>query len=257
MISVSCVGLMTPGFYARETLNWQAQSVGQDFMDAILLTPVLLVSAFLAYRGSRFARLVWAGANLYLAYTFVIFCFSIHFNILFPLYTLILGLSIYSLVYFFYKIMTERPSPMQVSPGRFTGFYFIAVAVIFYFLWLSEILGSILQNRIPPTLLDTGLVTNPVQALDLSIILPAFFISGILILRNHWLGSVMAPVMLTFASLMNITIAGLMVFLQSYGLEANWIVAGVMIVLAILNIWLLKSRLKVYSTSQYSHAFQF
>ena len=257
MISVSCVGLMTPGFYAVETRNWQAQSVGQDFMDAILLTPVLLISAFLAYRGHRFAGQVWAGANLYLAYTFVIYCFSIHFNFLFPLYTLILGLSVYSLVYFFYKNMTERSTPAQVSPGSVTGYYFLAVAVIFYLLWLSDILASILHHQIPATLAEAGLVTNPVHALDLSMILPAIFMNGILLLRQHWLGALLAPVMLTFSTLMNLTIAGLMVVLHLYGLEANWIVAGIMCVLALLNLWLLNSWSKSLSISPFTHALQF
>ena len=47
---VSCVGLFSPDFYNLETLNWQAQSIGQDIVDLFLVMPVLLISACLAYR---------------------------------------------------------------------------------------------------------------------------------------------------------------------------------------------------------------
>jgi hypothetical protein len=40
IIIVSCVGLLTPYFYSKETLNWQTQSIGQDMIDLFLMTPV-------------------------------------------------------------------------------------------------------------------------------------------------------------------------------------------------------------------------
>lgn len=56
VIGVSCVGLFTPEFYSRESMNWQAQSIGQDLMDLSVIIPVLLISAAMAYSGHRLAE---------------------------------------------------------------------------------------------------------------------------------------------------------------------------------------------------------
>ena len=49
VIFVSVTGLATPGFYAAETPNWQAQSYGQDLADLFLVTPALIISSIYAY----------------------------------------------------------------------------------------------------------------------------------------------------------------------------------------------------------------
>src|SRR5450631_1289659 len=95
-VIASCVGLFTPSFYSTETLNWQAQSVSQDFIDLVLIAPCLLITSILARRNNKIAILIWGGVLLYLTYTFVIYCFDIHFNKLFILYCFCLGLSFYS-----------------------------------------------------------------------------------------------------------------------------------------------------------------
>lgn len=53
LIAVSCAGLFVPASYSKETLNWQAQAMGQDAMDLFLLTPLLVVSALLAAKNNR------------------------------------------------------------------------------------------------------------------------------------------------------------------------------------------------------------
>ena len=99
VIAVSLTGLLYPGFYAQETANWQAQTYGQDLIDLVLVVPTLLIAAALLFRGNKNALLVWGGAIIYLLYTFVIYCFSVHFNRLFLLYCFTLGLSFYSFLY--------------------------------------------------------------------------------------------------------------------------------------------------------------
>src|SRR5688572_782411 len=96
----SLMGLYTPSFYNQETVNWEIQCRGQDIVDLFIVAPVLLISALLAARGIKIAFLVWAGTNLYLAYTFLIFSFAVHFNNLFLIYCLNLGLAVYSLLFF-------------------------------------------------------------------------------------------------------------------------------------------------------------
>lgn len=62
-------GLFLPGFYRAETLNWQAQCIGQDAIDLFLIAPVLIFTSILA-RQNKTAFLLSSGVNVYLIYTF-------------------------------------------------------------------------------------------------------------------------------------------------------------------------------------------
>jgi hypothetical protein len=240
---ISCISLYTPGFYQLESINWQAQSIGQDIMDLFLVNPVLLISAALAYGGSRIAKFIWAGTNLYLVYIFVIYAFDVHFNVLFYGYCLGLGFSFYSMIYFLYSEMfSPEPDQQEITATtRTISVYFIATAILFYILWLSDILTAMLYNTVPGSLSAAGLPTNPVHVLDLAIILPALCGTGILLWRGHKIGFLLAPVMLVFTLLMNFTIGGLNLVMLYHHLALNWIVTGIMFSLAVFNLILLHS----------------
>lgn len=250
VIFVSVTGLGTPGFYAGETVNWQAQAVGQDFIDLFIAVPALLVSAVFAYNKKKAAILVWGGVIAYLLYTFLIYCFAVHFNRLFIFYCLTLGLSFYSLCWFLFSRLS-RPSPVvhfSAVPHRIIGIYFIVIAALFYFLWMAEIIPAIISGEVPKSVKETGLITNAVHVIDLSVFLPGLFITGVLLLKRKIAGYMMAPVFLSFFVLMNITIGSLVLIMIQRGIEKSYGVAVIMgfltIVSAGLLVWYVK-RIKV------------
>ena len=231
-------GLIMPEvLYARENSNWFAQSVGQDIADLVLVFPTLIITANLIYRNNRKALLVWAGVMAYLVYTFMIYCFAIHFNQLFVVYCLILGLSFYLFIWFIlshFKEQTRNWFNDEMSV-KMVAIYMIVVAGAFYILWLMQIIPPNLKGTVPAETINAGLVTNPVHVLDLSICLPGIMITGILLLRRHLLGLLLTPVVLSFFILMDLTIAGLMMILKWRGFIVNDIVLIAMFVLALLS----------------------
>jgi hypothetical protein len=247
VILVSCVGLFTLGFYSTETLNWQAQSIGQDMIDLFLIAPCLLITSILSYRNNRTATMIWGGIVLYLTYTFAIYCFDIHFNKLFVLYCVCLGLSFYSLMYFLFTHYNEkRNAYFENKPVlRFIGIYFLIISVLFYFLWLSEIIPAIAKSTVPQSIVETGLFTNGVHVIDLSVFLPGIFITGVFLLKRISAVYMLTPIILTFFVLMDITIGMLVVVMKIKGIESNLILTPIMIVLALVSlmllIWYLKS----------------
>ena len=90
IIFASSFGLLSKQIYSRETLNWTVQAVAQDSIDLFILTPLLLLSSFYIYNRNKIALLIWSGILLYLIYTFIIYCFAVHFNSLFLFYCLTL-----------------------------------------------------------------------------------------------------------------------------------------------------------------------
>ena len=246
VIFVSVTGLATPGFYVAETPNWQAQSYGQDLADLFLVTPALIISSIYAYQGRKGALFIWAGVLAYLLYTYLIYCFAIHFNKLFVFYCLALGLSFYSLLWFFYSLLKRKGISEGFSyiPHRIIGIYFIIISCLFYFLWLSEIIPAIMDGDLPESIKETGLITNAVHVIDLSVFLPGIFIAGVLILQRKILGYCLAPVFLSFFILMNITIGGLVLIMKFKDLEGSYAVAAIMAVLALVSavllVWFIK-----------------
>ncbi len=247
LVASSSCGIFIKDFYAAETNNWQVQSRGQDLIDLLLITPALIVTSILAHRENKAALLVWGGVVLYLTYTFTIFSFSVHFNSMFVVYCLILGLSFYAFIYFIYVIFkNDSVNDVSIS-GSFSkvmGIYFMSVSCIFYLLWLSEVIPATINNSIPQTIIDVGLPTNPVHVLDLAVVLPGIFVTGLLVLKKRSIGFVLAPVVLTFFILMDLTIAILTVMMVTKGFEGSMIVAGVMTMLALASALLLVQYLR-------------
>jgi hypothetical protein len=209
--AASLGNLVVPGAYARETPSWTAQGIGQDWVDLLVVVPVLLFSALLARRGSRRAGLMLGGAVGYTAYSLVLYSLAVHFNALFLVYSAALGLSFYALVSVVIACHRDDPRTWSSLPAleRAAGGFSIFIGVAFYILWLAEVVPAVASGRSPASLADVGLITNPVQVLDIGIVLPAFILGGIALIRRRRLGYWLVPMMLAFAALMDIALVGM------------------------------------------------
>jgi len=220
---VSYAGIFIESTYARENALYAAQGIGQDIVNLFIVVPVLLVTAFFAWRKSKLGFFIWSGAVFYLAYSYTIYSFGLHFNNLFIAYCLILGLSFYSLIYFVIISLNENISEWfkkEVST-KSTGRFLIVIAVLFYFIWLSELIPAILINATPKSIIESGLLINPVHVLDIAICLPALIITGMALIKKKSIGFLLAPTMMIFCIFMAIAIATMVFVMKAKGMEAN------------------------------------
>jgi hypothetical protein len=237
--------LSSSDFYSKETLNWQAQCIGQDAINLGLILPTLLITAILSFSGFQNAVYLWAGTILYLIYTYAIYCFDVHFNVFFLEYCIILGMCIYLLIFFSYSYkIVYSFRKVHSRTNKIIGFYFLVISALFYFLWLSNILPAIVADTVSKDLEDVGLFTNPVHVLDLSVFLPGFSIVGVLILLKRMIGITLIPVILTFFILMDITIAVLTLVMTIKGVSSDMSVMWIMWCFALLSTILLMLNLK-------------
>jgi hypothetical protein len=236
----SLVGILVPSTYARETTSWAAQAVGQDWVDLVLAAPWLVITAVAARRGSRAGVLLLGGGLLYAVYELVIYAFAVHFNQLFLLYCAALGLAVYALAGLLWRLGSEKLTDWFAGvPRRAAGTLLIVVGVGFGLLWLGEIVPALATGTVPASLAEAGVPSNPVHAIDLSIILPAHVMAGVLLLRRRPFGYAAAPILLSFGVLMALSIAGMMVVMHRRGVGANLAVVGAMATLAIASTVLL------------------
>ncbi|MGE0401210.1 MAG: hypothetical protein AB7T06_31160 [Kofleriaceae bacterium] len=243
----SLAGIWEPSVYAKETASWGTQGLGQDVVDLLVIVPILLGCAWGVARESRVALVVLAGVLIYVVYSFLLYALAMHFNALFLVYCAVLGVAFYSLVDvgLYLAIQNGR---LWFAPtlrrSRTVGWFLIAIAGVFYLLWLSSVIPALLDGVAPAELAEAGLVTNPVHVLDLALALPAMAIAGLLILARRPAGFLLAPIMLAFGAAMSTALVGMNIAMYRSGLPAEPAVAVAMAVVALANIVLLAGYLR-------------
>ena len=208
----SAAGLFVSDLY-RDSEAWIREAQATDVVTLVLAVPLLATALWLARRGDvRWQSLV-AGALWYLAYSYAIFAFSVAPNELSLLYIAVLGLATWSLV--LRLCASDERSLADVSPrlpGRATGVFLLAVPVVFGLLWLGEIAGAASAAEPSEALVELGLPTNPIWALDLAFALPVVAYAGIRLLRSDARALSTALPALVFLVLIGCAVFGVFVF---------------------------------------------
>jgi hypothetical protein len=235
LAAMSLAAILQPALYERETPSYAAQALGQDWVDALVAVPWLVVTARAARRGSRRGRLLLGGGLVYAAYEFVIYAFAVRFNALFLVYCTGLGVSVLALLITAASLLRDDVRSWFRARARVRGpaAFLLAIGVLFALLWLSEILPAVVRGVVPTSAADAGLPTNPVHVLDLSLLLPAHVATGVLLFRERDLGYVFAPVLLAFDVLMTLSIAGVGLAMFARGVAPTLAIAGVMFALCL------------------------
>ena len=203
--AASLVGLLTDQVYALETANWATQARGQDLGNLVAVA-FLLASAVLQRRGSARAGRIWLGTLLYLIYAYLVYAMAVHFNRLFLVYVAVLGLSAYAVILGFGHLTAQRFTPRSPGVRRAAGLTLLVTGLLFALLWLAEVVPALLSGAAPSSLTDAGLVANPIHVIDLSVVLPAFIITGLATLRGRSRGVFWSTPWLTFSVLMGASI---------------------------------------------------
>jgi len=223
---VSIAGAFFPETYARDSASMGAQGVGQDLVDLFVVVPLLLLSFYYAARGNRLFTLIYGGTLFYILYSFIIYCFGVHFNQLFLLYCLTLSLSLFSFILLFSDLRgREIEKWFRNAPVRLISVYLIVVAVIFYFLWLKSIVPALFHNEVPSDVSDYNLLVNPVHVIDLVFALPGLIIGAVLIRKNLGLGFVIASFALVFMILLTLALAAMVLLLAIRGISEDYTIA--------------------------------
>jgi hypothetical protein len=224
-----------------------AQAIGQDYISLAVVLPALIFTALVADRDSPRARMFWLGVLIYLVYTYAIAAFAVKFNRLFLIYVSLLGFSLYALIG---GLVTTRFAEVrecfaEKTPAKTVSAYLAVLALLFYGLWLSEIIPALTTGAVPQSVLINGTPTNAVHVLDMAWILPAFGIAAVSLWRRQGLGYILAGAILTYIVLLALAILSMILVMKRQGqpvIESQVVVFVILFAVSLgMLIWYLKT----------------
>jgi len=231
---ISVAGGFFPGTYERDSASMAAQGIGQDLVDLFLGIPLLIASFISAARGNRKARLLYAGILFYFMYSFIIYCFGVHFNRFFLFYCLTLTLSLYAFILVMSGFIKDDVGEwFTYSPARGVSVYIFFIAIVFYGLWLKSIIPATISNTVPVELIENDFLVNPVHVIDLAFALPGLILGSVLLWKKQAMGYVIASVSLVFMIFLSIALAAMVIMLKVHEISEDFTIALVFAVLSV------------------------
>ena len=180
-------------------------------MTLVLVLPLLLLSIYLTRKGQLAGTMLWAGIMLYVAYTYAIAAFHVHFNNLFLVYIVNLRCSFYGILWAITCVNTRRIYIDQDAPIRGAVIILCGMALVYGALWITDIATAIRTNTVPEPVLVDNVPTSAVEVLDLGFYVPMLIISAVLLWRRNPVGVVIGGMALTFAPLMGVAVVAMII----------------------------------------------
>jgi hypothetical protein len=218
MAVASAAGLLIQGLYpdgewAREALR------GGDLVTLVVVVPLLIASLVLSARGSMRARLVWIAMLGYTLYNYAYYVFGAKFNDVFLLHIALLSMSIFALACAIPNVIGGIAARFRsVRGARWVGAFLVIVGIGQGALWIYLVLRFAATGQLLYDVPVDG--QHLVFALDLSLLVPALVVAGVLLYRRTALGLVLGTAVSVFGAAyqLNLMFAGV--------LQANAGVAG-------------------------------
>jgi hypothetical protein len=181
------------GLYYWDTVSSAAQMQANDLVTLMLGLPLLAISFWLTLRGSLRGRLLLTGTLGFILYTYITMSFGAAYNSLFLVYVALFSLSLFTFILSMMSFdLTSLSSHFSdnLPRGWIAGLLFFAAAFL-SLAWLGRIAATFAPNAIPVLENTTSMF---IQAMDLGLIVPLCVLSGILLLRRHAWGYLLASV---------------------------------------------------------------
>jgi len=210
-------GLFVEGLY-RDTTSFVAQAIGQDLVTLVVALLTLITSAILAGRESQRARLIWLGVLAYLVYTYAIAAFNVRFNPLFLVYVALLGCSLYALIggLATTNLRGIKARFTEKTPVKAVSTFLAVLALLFYVVWLGEVVPALITGEVPQSVTDYELPTSAVHVLDMAWMLPTMGLTAAWLWRKRDIGYTLAGILLTFVLVMGLALMSMTVFMKRY-----------------------------------------
>lgn len=206
------------GIYQHMSADVAPQGIAQDYVTLLVAVPLLIFSLFWARKGSLKGRYLLAGTLGYFMITYLFYLVMGMYNILFLAYVLLLSASFFA---FAQTLFDLNGHPLgdyfqNTTPVKATGGFLIINSLAIALMWLGVVVPPLLDGTLIPSQVE-HYTTLIVQGLDLSLLLPLSFISGLLFIKRSPLGYLLAPVYYIFLSLLMLALTAKIIAMGMLG----------------------------------------
>lgn len=223
------------GLYYYDSVSSAAQQEGNDLVTLTVGLPLLVVSTWLAFRGSLRGRLLLTGTLGFFLYTYLSMSMLTAYNNLFLVYVALFSLSLHAFILCMLSFDLEQ-LPVHFSPRLPRGWIAALMFFVAGFLliaWLGRIVLPLLSGGTPALENTTTLV---IQAMDLGLIVPLATLSGFLLLQASPWGYLLASVTLLKGVTLGLAVSSMVVNMARRGVGEGAAIAVPFLVIAILNL---------------------
>lgn len=218
------------GIYRHMSHEVAIQGIAQDYISLIVAVPLLLI-CLLNRKKSSNLLIMLAGTSFYLFVSNLFYLCMCMYNEIFLLYVVLLGSTFFLFLRTILKLSTEKLEAFYTATKarKFSGAFLMINSILITFMWLGVIIPPLLEGTLYPIALE-HYTTLIVQGLDLGLLLPMSFISGMLFYKNSRYGYLFAPVYLVFLSIL---MTALTAKITAMGLSGYNIIPAIFIIPAI------------------------
>lgn len=222
----SAGGLFIDGLY-RDNLWITSQLRGSDFVRLAVVVPVFVVALIYAMRGSQRAQLIWLGGLWLSVYDYAFYLFGAAFNAFFLVYVALFSLSILALIFALPRVDAQKISQAfsTRTPVKAIGVYLAFIALFLGGLWTAQTVNFLVTGQLPQSLVASGVHTEIVFALDLSLVVPGMALGAVWLWRRQPWGYVLAALMLVKGTLYPLALLGMALFTARAGVPDAWSMA--------------------------------
>ena len=223
------------GLYYYDTISMAAQQQGNDLITLVVGLPLLMVSTWLAFRGSLRGRLLLAGTLGFFLYTYMSMSMLTSYNHLFLVYVVLFGLSLYAFILSMMAIeIHELPQRFSTSlPRGWIAALMFVVGGFLLLAWLGRIVPPLMQGQTPLLENTTTLV---IQTMDLALIVPLGLLGGVLLLRNEPWGYLLASVALLKGVTLGLGVSAMAINMARRGVPEDLGIMLPFLVITLLNL---------------------
>ncbi|MBP7961035.1 MAG: hypothetical protein KBG20_00490 [Caldilineaceae bacterium] len=242
------VTISAKGLYYWDTVSSAAQMQANDLVTLILGVPLLLVGLRMTLRGSLRGRLLLTGTVGFVLYTYITMCFGAAYNQLFLVYVVLFGLSLYAIVLSLWGIdLASLPGHFSPTlPRRGIAGLLFGAGGFLLLAWLGRIAATWSGGQ--PAALE-NVTSLFIQAMDLAVIVPLCFVSGVLLLRGSAWGYLLASISLLKFLTLGLAVSLMGLNMLRVGVAVSPVELGVFPVIALANLVMTVILLKNISES--------
>lgn len=209
------------GLYKNDSVSIVAQGKASDFITLVMGIPLLLVSLYLTNKGLFRGRIILTGTLAYFLYTYMSYTFLWMYNSLFIVYVFLMSLSLFGFILAMMSFDLENINLhfKDKLPVKFLGGFQIFIGFSIGMLWLGKIAPTIFEGKVPEGL--EHYTTLVIQGMDLGIIVPAAFLSGILLIKRKSFGYLLSSIIIIKGITMLTAISGMILNQALHNVEMN------------------------------------